>query len=196
MAYAPLPESQYIDYEHNVGPYVGTDKIAVNDTQSTAIPTALAAQLIAEGESLAILDLSPYYVTVPTLLTTSGEDWTHLPQATYNSLYYMFVTQAAMKLIGNFIARNTDQEKTSLSYFQNFYASEYNKYLNRLIEKLPNGSYRYQFNGLMPLATGISRSPQVYAIPGSFGANSYADRQVTDPSKNFSSLWPNGRQNN
>jgi hypothetical protein len=192
---APLPAPQYIDYTTNVLPYIGTDKILVSDSISTGVPTSLANQLIAEGEALALADIAPYYVTNPALITLTGGTWTTLqdtyPQ-TYNVLYYMFVVQASLKLIGNFIARNTDQQDTTLSYFQNFYDTEYAKYLNRILDKLSNGSYRYQlFEGLLPLSTGIPRVPVTYARSGSIGgSNNYPGRQMTNPQQNFSGLWP------
>lgn len=192
MPSAPLPTPQYINYTDNVQPYIGTDKILVADNNSTAIPVSLANQLIATGESLALQDLAPYYVTVPALITIDNLPWTSLPASTYDTIYYMFVIQASMKLIGNFIARNTDTVGTSLSEFQKFYASEYNKYLNRIVDKLPNGSYKYQMIGLKALDTGIPRKPQRYAASGTLGACGYVDRQLTDPAKNYASGWPWG----
>jgi len=195
MSGAPLPAPQYITYIDNVLPYVGSDKISVGDEFTTQIPTGLADQLVAEGEALALQDLSLYYVVVPNLVTTTGNPWTTLPQMTYNTLYYMFVTQAAMKLIGNFIARNTDDQKATLSYFQKFYEAEYNKILNRIREKLPNGSYAYQLIGLEPLLNGIPRRTNVYARSGAMGSgccNNYVDGQMTNPQKNFSGVGPNG----
>lgn len=190
MPSAPLPTPQYIDYETNVKPYIGTDKIAVNDTDSTAIPTALADQLIASGEALVLEDLSPYYQTVPNLATEDNLVWTDLPEFTYTTLYYMFVIQSCLKLIGNFIARNTDQKDTTLSYFQNFYINEYNTYLNRIVDKLPNGGYKYNMIGLLPLTAGINRRPQRYVATGALGRASYEGRQLTNPALNFSNAWP------
>lgn len=194
MAVAPLPTPSYIDYLDNVQPYIGTDKILVSDTDSTAIPTSLANQLVAAGEALALEDLSPYYVTVPELITTTGGDWTTLPNFTYDTLYYMFVIQASLKLIGNFIARNTDEMGRTLSYFQEFYASEYARYLNRITDMLPNGAYRYQLIGLQPVNTGIQRISRNNVRSGTIGAaNNYTGNQITNPQTNFNGPGPYGQ---
>lgn len=190
MSGAPLPTPQYITYADNVQPFIGNDKVLVADSTPNAIPTATANQLVAEGEGLALLDIAPYYVTNPALITTTGGNWTTLPAQAYEVIYYMFVVQASLKIIGNFIARNTDEESRTLSYFQKFYESEYNKYLNRITDMLPNDSYRYQmFQGLQPLCTGIPRKPQRYAATGNLGASNYTDNQVIDPSRNFDIFW-------
>lgn len=186
MTAAPLPTPQYIDYTDNIEPLIGTDKILVSNSVSTAIPVAQANILIAAGESLALEDLSPYYVTVPTLITTNQQPWTSLPPQTYSVLYNMMVYQASLQLIGAFIARNTDEDGRTLSYFQNYFTNEYNKILNRILERLPNGSYRYQLIGLEPLNTGISRRPNCYARSGNFGVGNYSDEQVTNPARNYS----------
>lgn len=189
---AALPAPQYINYTDNIQPLIGTDKVLVSNTAPNAIPVAEANALIAYGESLALIDLSPYYVTVPALITTSGQDWTHLPAQTYDTIYNMFVYQASLQLIGNFIARNTDEENRTLSYFQKFYASEYAKILNRLIDKLPNGGYRYQLLGLKTFDLGIERRYKRYVNSGNLGAPNYTNRQVTNPAINYSGGWPNG----
>lgn len=191
MPAAPLPTPQYIDYTANILPLIGTDKVLVMDGDSTAIGTAEADVLIAAGESLALEDLSPYYITVPDLITTTGGDWTTLPKWTYNTLYNMMVYQASLQLIGSFIAKNTDEEGRTLSYFQKYFAQQYNILLNRVTDKLPNGSYRYQLIGLQPLATGIPRKPRRYAMSGQLGGPNYVDSQVTNPARNFDIFWPN-----
>jgi len=149
MAIAPKP--QYISYEENILPLIGTDKILVVDGNSTAIPYAEADTLIAFGESIALQDLSPYYQTVPTLATIDGRAWTELPSHTYAVVCAMMTYQASLQLVGAFIAKNTDEEGQSLSYFQKYFTSEYNKILNRISDLLPNGSYRYQLIGLRAL---------------------------------------------
>lgn len=189
MAIAPLPEPQYIDYTVNVQPLIGTDKILVSDDDSTAIPTAEANILVAAGESLALEDLSPYYQTVPTLITTTGDDWTTLPPQTYAIIYNMMVYQASLQLIGAFIAKNTDEEGRTLSYFQKYFASEYAKLLNRVTDLLPNGAYRYQLIGLQPLRTGIPRKPRRYSRTGNLGAANYTENQVINPAINFDTFW-------
>lgn len=183
---APVPGPQYIDYTDNILPLIGTDKILVSDILPNAIPTAEANALISDGESIALEDLSPYYVTVPALVTTTGGDWTTLPNFTYTIIYHMMVYQASLQLIGNFIARNTDEVGRTLSYFQKFYADEYNKILSRVRDKLPNGAYRYQLFGLEPLNTGIPRTYRTYCRSGSLGARNYVGRQLTNPQSNFS----------
>lgn len=187
---APVPGPQYIDYTDNILPLIGLDKVLVANGDPNAIPTAEANALIAMGESMALEDLSPYYVTVPTLVTTTGGDWTTLPNFTYSVLYHMMVYQAALQLIGNFIARNTDEVGRTLSYFQKFYADEYNKILSRVRDKLPNDAYRYQLFGLKPLNTGIPRTYKRYCIAGTLGTGNYAERQLTNPQRNFSGTWP------
>lgn len=189
MAVAPLPTPNYIDWENNVKPYIGRDKVLVSDANLNAVPLSLANQLIAQAEAFVLEDLSTYFITVPALITTSGGDWTTLPPQTYDIIYYMFVSQAAAKLIGNFIARNTDQEGTTLSYFQNFYEKEYARYLNRIMEHVKNGGYRYQLLGLAPNPLGIKRQYKTYALGGDLGANNYTDSQLTDASKNFDIFW-------
>lgn len=190
---APVPVPQYIDYVTNIEPLIGTDKILVSDTDGTGIPTIEANALIAYGESLALEDLSPYYVTDPALITTQGGAWTTLPPYTYNVIYNMFVYQASLQLIGNFIAKNTDEENRTLSYFQKFYSSEYAKILNRLVDKLPNGGYKYILTGLQPLVGGgIERRYNRYVSRGDLGAKNYTNRQLTNPQNNYSGGWPNG----
>lgn len=182
---APVPGPQYIDYTDNILLLIGEDKIEVEDNNPTAIPVVEAGALIALGESLALEDLSPYYVTVPELITTTGGDWTTLPNFTYTTIYHMMVYQASLQLIGNFIARNTDERGRTLSYFQNLYADEYNKLLSRVRDLLPNGAYRYQLFGLQPLATGIPRTFETYCRAGSLGAQNYTGNQLTNPQRNF-----------
>ena len=189
MANAPLPTPRYISWEANVSPYIGSDKVLVSDSERNAIPLSLANQLVAQAEAYTLEDLSPYFVTVPALITTTGGNWTTLPPQTYNIIYYMFVTQASSKLIGNFIARNTDEEGRTLSYFQNFYEKEYTRYLNRIMELLKNGDYRYQLLGLQPLNTGIQRKPRRYARGGNLGASNYTNEQVIYPQQNFDNFW-------
>ncbi len=189
MTGAPLPTPQYITYADNVEPLIGTDKVLVADDDSTAIPISEANVLVAAGESLALEDLSPYYVTVPNLITTTGGNWTTLPAQTYTILYDMMTYQASLQLIGAFIAKNTDEEGRTLSYFQKYFAAQYNTILSRIADLLPNGSYRYQLIGLQPLCTGIQRKPRRYAATGSLGAVNYTDHQVIDPSRNFDVFW-------
>ena len=136
---APLPTPQYIDYTDNVLPIVGTDKILVSDTDSTGIPTAEADQLIASAESITLADLSPYYITVPALITTTGGLWTTLPAQTYTFIYNMFVYQACVQLIRAFIQRNSDRSQT-LGYFVDYFELEYTRHLNRIVDLLPNGA--------------------------------------------------------
>jgi hypothetical protein len=190
---APVPSPQYIDYDTNIKPLIGTDKILVSDTDSTGIPTSQANALIAAGESLALEDLSPYYVTDPALITISGGDWTTLPPYTYNIIYNMFVYQASIQLIGAFIARNTDEEGRTLSFFQKDFATEYAKIINRLVDLLPNGGYKYVLTGLQPLVDGgIKRRYRRSVTSGRLGACNYTDRQLTNPQTNFSGGWPIG----
>jgi hypothetical protein len=185
---APVPTPQYINYIDNILPLIGEDKISVG-TGPNDIPLAEANSLIALGESLALEDLSPYYVTIPELITTTGGDWTTLPNFTYTTIYNMMVYQAALQLIGNFIARNTDEEGRTLSYFQNLYTAEYNKILNRILDRLPNGGYRYQLFGLKPLNTGIPRTYKTYSRAGNLGAQNYTGNQLTNPQRNFMGGW-------
>lgn len=191
---APVPQSQYITLD-NVINYIGSDKVLIADNDSTAIPTALANQLVATGESLALLDISPYYQVYPSLQTVDGKSWTNLPTMTYTTLFNMMVIQSALQIIGNFIARNTDDKDGTLSYYQNFYSSEYAKKLNRITDLLPNGSYRYQLIGLKPLTNGINRKPKKYARSGRIGNNnSYVNNQLTNPQQNYSNVFPFGVQ--
>ncbi len=97
----------------------------------------------------------------------------------------MMVYQASLQLIGNFIARNTDEIGRTLSYFQKLYDTEYNKLLSRVRDLLPNGAYRYQLFGLQPLATGIPRTYKTYCRAGSLGAQNYTGNQLTNPQRNF-----------
>lgn len=187
-----LPQPQYLTL-NNVIAYIGNDKVLIADNDSTAIPTATATQLVATGEELALFDISPYYQVHPTIQTVSGGDWTTLPKVTYNTLFYMMVIQSALQLIGNFIARNTDEKGSTLSYFQEFYNSEYAKRLNRIVDLLPNGSYRYELIGLKTVNNGINRKPKQYAKAGRIGNNhSYANNQFTNPQQNYANVFPFG----
>jgi hypothetical protein len=104
----------------------------------------------------------------------------------------MFVYQAALQLIRAFIERNTDMKK-ELAEFIDYYGLEYSKYLNRLMDRLPNGAYRYQLIGLQTLANGIPRTPAKYVRTGSIGQNNaYPDKQMTNPQSNFASQFPWG----
>lgn len=187
---AVLPSPQYIDYTENVLPLIGTDKILVSDSDSTGIPTLEADQLIASGESIVLEDLSPYYVTVPALITTTGGTWENLPAQTYSFIYNMFVYQAAVQLIRAFIERNTDAVHT-LSRYVDYYDMQYARHLNRMVDLLPNGAYKYQLIGLQPLNTGIPRTPASYARTGRIGgANNYVGGQLTNPQRNFANgIW-------
>jgi len=177
-------------------PLVGTDKVLVSDTDSTGIPTAEANQLVASGESIVIADLSPYYVTVPALITTTGNNWTTLPSEQYTFLYNMFVYQASLQLLRAFIERNTDAIRT-LSGFVDYFELQYSRHLNRIVDLLPNGSYKYQFSGLKTLNTGIPRKPVNYALGGSIGSyNNYAGNQLTNPQNNYSNGFPFGNWGN
>lgn len=196
MPSAPLPTPQYIDYTANVLPLIGTDKLLVSDTDSTGIPTVETNQLIASGESIVLEDLSPYYITVPALITTTGGNWTTLPTQTYTFIYNMFVYQSAIKLIRAFIQKNTDRSRT-LGGFVDYYEIEYARHLNRLVDILPNGAYKYQLIGLATLSTGIKRTPPVYAIGGSIGTNEdYVVNQLINPENNFASGFPFGTWGN
>jgi len=187
---APLPTPQYIDYIDNILPLISTDKILVADNNSTAIPTAEANQLIAAGEAQCLWDLSPYYVTVPNLVTTTGGLWTTLPYYTYVTLYNMFVWKASVILIRSFIERNTDAQRT-LSKFVEEYEHNYNETFTRIRNKLPNGSYEYQLIGLQTVNVGIPRIPQQNALSGRIGvSNNYTERQLTNPQNNFNGLFP------
>ncbi len=189
---APLPNPQYIDYTNNVLPLIGTDKILVSDTDSTGIPTLEANQLIASGESIVIADLSPYYITVPALITTTGGLWTTLPAEQYTFLYNMFVYQASLQLIRAFIERNTDAMRT-LGGFVDYYELQYTRLLNRLFDLLPNGAYKYQLSALKTLNTGIPRTPACYAKGGTIGVNrDYAGNQMTNPQRNYNTGAPFG----
>lgn len=193
MPAAIVPQPQYIDYQTNVYPLIGRDKVLVDNFDLNAIDTVTANMLLAAGESIALEDLSPYYVTVPALITCKGGTWETLPYQTYTIIYDMFVYQAALQLIGSFIAKNTDEEGRSLSYFQNYYAHEYANRVRRIVDLLPNGDYKYQLIGLQPLNTGIPRIPKRYARSGAMGVGSYADGQFTNPGRNFDTWWgPNG----
>lgn len=186
---APLPQPQYIDWEHNVSLYVGMDKVSVGDMDRTQIPTALVNQLIAAGEQIVLEDLSPYYITSPTLQTINNIPWINLPNYTYTMLYYAFVNQAALKIVGNFLTRNGEDQTEGLTYFHKYYTNEYNQFLNRLHDLLPNGSYRYALEGLAPARGGIPRRPKHYANSGLMGGDSYSDDQVTNASLNFWDAW-------
>jgi len=187
---APLPTPNYIDYTDNVKPLIGTDKVLVSDTDSTGISTVEANQLIASAEGIVLEDLSPYYVTVPTLITTTNGLWTTLPAQSYSFIYNMFVYQASLQLIRAFIERNTDMKRV-LDDFVDYYGLEYSKYLNRLMDKLPNGAYRYQLIGLKTLNAGIPRTPAQYAVTGSIGqSNNYTNGQMTNAQNNYSGLFP------
>jgi hypothetical protein len=190
MSAAPLPTPNYITYTANVRPLIGTDKILVSDVDSTVIPTAEADQLIASAEGIVLADLSPYFVTVPALITTAGGVWTTLPPQTYSFVYNMFVYQASLQLIRAFIERNTDARR-ELDEFVDYYGLQYSKYLNRLMDRLPNGAYRYQLIGLQTLNSGIPRTPANYVRTGSIGLNGdYPNRQMTNPQSNFSGVFP------
>ena len=190
---APLPTPQYINYVDNVLPLIGTDKILVSDIDPTGIPTAEANQVIASGESIVLEDLSPYYITVPALITTTGDVWTTLPPQTYTFVYNMFVYQTSLQLIRAFIQRNTDAIRT-LSGFVDYFELQYSRHLNRLMDLLPNGAYRFQLIGLATLNIGIPRTPKQYSTSGSIGAsNNYAGNQMTNPQLNWSSGFPFGR---
>lgn len=195
MATAPTPIPQYIDLDNVKGDLVNLlgDKILFVDdlsTDRTAINETLGNELVAMGEAKVLLDLSPYYITDPALITTKAGDWTTLPAYTYNILYKLFVYSACLEIIGNFIARNTDETGRTLSYFQKWYSSEYNSYVNRIIDVLPNGGYKYILTGLQPLNTGIPRTVKTYAISGQLGLGNYSDRQVTNAEKNFQGNLP------
>jgi hypothetical protein len=196
MMTAPIPTPQYISLANITGTLVNLlgEKIEfVADSPlplpPDAINTTLANELIAVGETNVLMDLSPYYITRPALITTTGGDWTTLSYETYTLLYYWFVSSASLELIGNFIARNTDEENRTLSYFQRFYTSEYNKYFNRIVDLLPNGSYKYQLYDLQASNTGINRIPRRYAIAGQFGTPNYTDSQTINPARNFDLFW-------
>lgn len=193
MPAASVPTPQYIDYATNVYPLIGRDKVLVENLNFNAIDETTANMLIAAGESITLEDLSPYYVTVPALVTTTNGTWDTLPKQTYEIIYNMFVYQAALQIIGSFIAKNTDEEDRTLSYFQRYYTSEYAKRHNRIVDLLPNGSYKYQLLGLQTLQNeGIPRRPKRYAISGAMGVGSYADSQFTNPERNFDTWWGNG----
>ncbi len=189
---AAVPTPQYITYVDNVLPLIGTDKILVSDTDSTGIPTIEANQLTASGESIVLEDLSPYYITVPALITTSGGVWTTLPAYQYTFLYNMFVYQSALQLIRAFIERNTDQVR-ELAGFVDYFDTQYARHLNRLVDLLPNGAYKYQLSALATVNTGIPRTPVRYARSGSIGSyNDYIGNQLTDPQRNFAATFPFG----
>lgn len=194
MPAATVPTPQYIEYTTNVYPLIGRDKVLVDNFDFNAIDEATANMLIAAGESITLEDLSPYYVTVPALITTTGGSWETLPPQSYDIIYNMFVYQAALQIIGSFDAKNTDEQERTLSLFQKYYASEYNKRLNRLQDLLPNGAYRYQLIGLQTLNNGIPRTPERYARQGRLGAGNYADRQFTNPAINYDNLWGGRRR--
>lgn len=179
---------QYINYQ-DVIQYVGADKIEVNDEYRTAIPIETANQLVAQGVSLVIKKLSPFYQTVPEIKTVKGESWLSLREtcpSTYNDLLFMFVYRSCFELVSNYDARNTDEMHNTLSAFQNLYISKYNELMTNLNELLPNGSYKYPFAGLALNTQGILRTPKRYARTGSLGVLNYIDRQATNPQKNFS----------
>lgn len=192
---APLPVPQYISLD-NVLPYLGAGEqgkvsfgIEPND-----ISPELADELICAGENAVLIDLSPYYVTCPALITIEGGDWTTLQTTfpyTYNMLYRLFILQASKFIIQNFITRNTDNDK-ELGGFEKACERDYKWYLDRILAKLPNGSYRYQLQGLQPLATGIPRTPSQYAIGGNLAGDSYTDNQLVNPQRNFDYWWGRG----
>ncbi len=193
MPAAPLPTPQYINYDDNIYPLIGRDKVLVDDTDSTAITTTEADALIAQGEAIALEDLSPYYQTVPEIITTTGGAWTDLlttNRYTYNILYNMMTYRASLLLIGAFIAKNTDEEGKTLSYFQKEFATRYDNILKRIVERLPNGGYKYLLNGLQPVTlNGIPRKLKRYAAGVNMGAPSYADHQFLNPRLNWDPLF-------
>lgn len=192
MTTAPFPQPQYISID-NVSPLLSADKVGIG-AGSNNIPTDTANILIAQGEDFVLQDLSPYYVVEPTLLTMYDEPWTLLPSVTYTYLYKMFTYKACVELLGNFISRNTDMQGKTLSYSQNWYEAEYQKFLNRLDAKLPNGSYKYQLIGLATINDGIPRRVDSYARTGNLGANNYTDNQVTNPQFNYNNIGYVNRQ--
>lgn len=190
MPSAVLPTPQYISYTANILPLIGTDKILVNNVDDTAIPTAEADTLISSGESIALEDLSVYYVTVPALITTAGGTWETLPPQTYTFIYDLFVYQASVQLLRAFIERNTDA-RHRLDSFLDYFSEQYAKRFNRLEDKLPNGSYRYQLIGLKMLNSGIPRKPKNYVLSGQIGnANSYVNHRLTNSQLNWGSGIP------
>ena len=183
---AVFPTPNYIALD-NVEELIG-EKVLFSDSDPNGISTTNANMLIAAGEALALEDLSPFYITVPALITTQGGDWSTLPSYTYSIIYNMFVYRAALEIIGSFIAKNTDAEHT-LSYFQKYYYTQYANLLSRVNELLPNGAYKFPLIGLQVTNTGIPRVPRRYAISGQLGAGNYTSRQLISPSKNFDIQW-------
>lgn len=188
---APVPTPSYIDWDNNVSPLIGGDKIIVSDDDDTAIPTATAASLIAESESLVLADLSPYYITYPALITEDGQDWTYLPSSTYNFIYFMFVYRSADTLINSFIALNNNMRKT-VNDFSEYFSNQARRFYNRIEYELRNGSFKYDLIGLQKkTSNAIPRSIKSYASVATIGENSnYAARQNTNPQQQLRPRLP------
>lgn len=186
---APIPVPQYISLE-NVQPLIGVNLVLFSDTDPDGIDPATANMLISQGEQVALTDLFPYFITEPSIISNTGGDWTTLPYQTYNFIYYMFVSLSASKLIGAFLAKNTDDRSIELSRFEKHYWDEYQSQVTRLRHKLPNGAYSFQLPGIQVNPNGIPRIPRTYMRVGNLGTPDYTDSQVINPSRNFNGLWP------
>ena len=188
---APSPTPKYLSIG-NLQLYLAKDKVAIADNDPTAISIALANELIASGETMVEIDLSPYYVTDPMLMTKTGGSWLTLPTTslTYKVLFDMCIIQSSIQIIGWFIANNTDALNDTLSYFQNYVEIRKNKYKN-FIEKLTSsGNFQYSmFPALLVSPTGIKRTPTKYARAVSMGVGSYVSGQLNNPQQNFDAYW-------
>ena len=188
---APSPVPLYISIG-NVSPYLSQDKVEIADNVPTAIPTALANELIATGENMVIIKLSPYYITEPMLMTKNGGSWLTLPTTslTYRTLYDLFILQASIQLIGWFIARNSDMKDDTLSYFQNYVEVRKNKFDKFADDLLNSGNYRYNlFPDLKINPIGIKRTVTKYARAINLNDGSYTGGQLTNPQQTFDAYW-------
>lgn len=189
MPSAPLPLPQYIGID-NIQGLIGEDKILISDTEPNAIKIADANVLIANGEAIVVQDLSPYYHTNPTLLTINNEPWTSLPPNTYNQLYQAFVYMAMHELLSNYIERNSkDRNNGELWTFKEEYNTKYTRWLQRILDSVKIGAFRYKLDGLKPLFDGINRTPNRYSSSGRLGKRDYVDHQLTNPQRNFFGYW-------
>ncbi len=200
---SPLPKQQYINY-YDVKNLIGVDKVKVNEDDTSddnGIPISLANELVANGVTLVVFDLSPFYVTDPELIaynpkTNISGDWKMLldfaPQ-TYNILRKCFTYMGAYEIISSFVTINTKYRDHELLQFADYYQHQYKQIFTRIVEKLSTGNYKYNLYGLKPLLeNGISREVSEYGMTGSFGGDDYSENQLTNPQQN----WLNGFYNN
>ena len=163
----------------------------IDDSNPNALNVATVNQIIASAEGRVVLDLSPFYADP--LQTTDAQDWTNLPNASYQLLYTMFVSLSNALIIGAFVRKNIELAPR-VGGFEDFYTTQYNQMLARIFEKLPNGYYKFQLRGLMVDPNfSVPRVPNgSYARSGAFGNFNergsglrYVLNQIQDPQKTW-----------